>query len=61
MNKDMAKSYLMVIAAMLIWGSSGVLRRNIPVSSEFLAFIRGILGGLFMLTIILYNKKMKII
>ena len=57
MNKDMAKSYLMVIAAMLIWGSSGVLRRNIPVSSEFLAFIRGILGALFMLAIILYNKN----
>lgn len=57
MNKEMAKSYLMVIAAMLIWGSSGVLRRNIPVSSEFLAFIRGILGALFMLAIILYNKN----
>ena len=43
------KSYLMVITAMLIWGSSGVFRRYIPVPSDFLAFLRGVLGSLFML------------
>lgn len=51
------KSYLMVITAMLIWGSSGVLRRYIPVPSDFLAFLRGVLGSLFMLCLILYYKK----
>lgn len=51
------KSYLMVITAMLIWGSSGVFRRYIPVPSDFLAFLRGVLGSLFMLCLILYYKK----
>ncbi|WP_294523021.1 DMT family transporter [uncultured Anaerovibrio sp.] len=51
------KAYLMVIAAMLIWGSSGVFRRYIPVPSDFLAFLRGVLGTVFMLFLILYYKK----
>lgn len=51
------KSYLMVITAMLIWGSSGVFRRYIPVPSDFLALLRGVLGALFMLGLILYYKK----
>lgn len=42
------QSYAMVITAMLLWGSIGIFRRNIPVPSEFLAFIRGILGAAFM-------------
>lgn len=43
------KSLLMFIAAMLIFGTVGIFRRYIPFSSAFLAFFRGILGGLFLL------------
>ena len=43
------RSLLMLISSMLIWGSIGVFRRFIPMSSGFLAFARGILGGLFLL------------
>ena len=46
----------MLITAMLIWGSIGISRRSIPVPSEFLAFIRGLTGALFM-CIILASKK----
>ncbi|MBQ3853722.1 MAG: EamA family transporter [Anaerovibrio sp.] len=56
-NQDRIKSYLMVITAMLIWGSSGVFRRYIPVPSDFLAFLRGVLGSAFMLSLIFYYKK----
>jgi RarD protein len=43
------KSLLMFIAAMLIFGTVGIFREYIPFSSAFLAFSRGILGGLFLL------------
>ena len=42
-------SILTLIASMLIFGTIGVFRRYIPVSSAFLAFSRGILGGLCIL------------
>ena len=41
------KSVLMILSSMLIFGTIGIFRRYIPLSSAFLAFSRGILGGLF--------------
>ena len=41
----------MFISAMLIFGTIGVFRRQIALSSGFLAFARGIIGGLFMLAV----------
>lgn len=41
------RSMDMLIASMLIWGTIGLFRRFIPAPSAFLAFTRGILGGLF--------------
>ena len=43
------RSFAMFIASMLIFGTIGVFRRTIPLSSSFLAFSRGVLGGLFLL------------
>ncbi|MCR5176400.1 MAG: DMT family transporter [Anaerovibrio sp.] len=60
MKNNTLKSYSMLIAAMLIWGSVGIFRRNIPVSSEFLALTRGILGTLCMLLLIYYNRHKNI-
>ena len=40
------KSLAMIVASMLIFGSIGVFRRFIPLSSPFLAFSRGLIGGL---------------
>ena len=42
---------------MLIFGTIGVLRRYIPLSSALLAFSRGILGGLFLLVFVKVRKK----
>jgi drug/metabolite transporter (DMT)-like permease len=51
------KSMSMFIASMLIFGTIGVFRRYIPLSSAFLAFARGILGGLFLLFFMKVRKK----
>ena len=50
MNKTNNRGSLgMLIVSMLIFGTIGVFRRYIPLPSAFLAFARGILGGLFLL------------
>ncbi len=50
-------SVRMLILSMLIFGTIGIFRRYIPVSSAFLAFARGILGGLFLLACMKARKK----
>ncbi len=47
----------MFVSSMLIFGSVGVLRRYIPLSSALLTFSRGILGGLFLLVLVRLRKK----
>ena len=51
------RSLGMFIASMLIFGTIGVFRRYIPLPSAFLAFARGILGGLFLLACIRLRGK----
>ena len=47
-NND-PRSLVMFVLSMLIFGTIGVFRRYLPVSSAFLAFSRGMLGSLFLL------------
>ena len=51
------KSVCMLVSSMLIWGTIGVFRKYIPLSSAFLAFSRGMLGGLFLLTFVKLRRK----
>ena len=51
------KSLSMFIASMLIFGTIGVFRRYIPLSSATLAFSRGILGSLFLQAFVWAAKK----
>ena len=53
------RSVLMIVTSMLVFGTIGVFRRYIPVSSAFLAFSRGILGGLCILAYTGLKKKEK--
>ena len=46
----------MFVLSMLIFGTIGIFRRIIPVSSAFLTFSRGILGGLCILVFIRLKK-----
>lgn len=58
MNKTNDRRSLgMFIASMLIFGTIGIFRRSVPLSSAFLAFARGILGGLFLLAFIRLRRK----
>lgn len=43
----------MLISSMLIFGTIGIFRRYIPISSGLLAFSRGLLGGAFLLLFVL--------
>ncbi len=49
MNKENLKSYLALLSAMLIFGTLGIFRRYIPLSSGMLALFRGALGSAFLL------------
>ena len=50
------KSLLMFVSSMLIFGTIGVFRRSIPLPSAFLAFARGVLGGGFLLVVVLFRR-----
>ena len=50
---------LMMVSSMLIFGTIGVFRRYIPVSSAFLACSRGLLGGLCILLFARLKRKTK--
>lgn len=49
MKEKRVLSYSMLIGSMLIFGTIGIFRRYIPLSSGLLAFARGLLGGLCLL------------
>ncbi len=56
-SQNSRRSMLMNIASMLIFGTIGIFRRCIPVSSAFLAFFRGISGSLFLMAFMALAHK----
>lgn len=48
MKKNTYTSYIMLISAMLIFGTIGIFRRSVPISSVMLASIRGLIGACFL-------------
>ncbi len=57
MSENNSKSYLMLISSMLIFGTIGIFRRYIPISSGLLAFSRGLLGGVLLLLFVLARGR----
>ena len=53
MNKDYFKSYIALVASMLMFGTLGIVRRYIPLPSAMLAMCRGVLGSVFLLFFVL--------
>lgn len=47
----------MLISSMLIFGTIGIFRRYIPISSGLLAFSRGLLGGVLLLLFVLARGR----
>lgn len=56
-NSATIKSKLYLIASMMIFGSIGIFRRYIPLPSGMLAMLRGFIGALFILVIMLVKKQ----
>ena len=52
-----SRSVWMFISSMLIFGTIGIFRRYIPLPSAFLAFSRGILGGLFLVVFLKLKRR----
>lgn len=60
-TKKQGSSYALYIIAMLIYGTIGVFRRFIPLSSAALAFARGLVGGtVLLLWILLRGGSLKL-
>ena len=58
-QRNEPRSFAMLIGAMFIYGSVGIFRRYIPVTSGLLSLIRGVLGALFLLVLMkLTNRKL---
>lgn len=57
MNSTKNNSRLMLIASMCIFGTIGIIRRYIPLPSSLIALVRGIVGALFLIAVILFSGK----
>ena len=53
----MNRSKFIYIISMLIFSTIGIFRKYVPLSSEFVAFTRGVIGVLFLVFFIIFYKK----
>lgn len=52
-----ARARIMLTATMVIFGTIGIFRRYIPLASSVLAFVRGLVGALFLLAVTALRHK----
>ena len=52
MDRKQNSAFLMFVTSMLIFGTIGIFRKFIPLSSGFLAFARGLIGGVFLIVFV---------
>lgn len=57
MGQDKKGAIIKLSLAMLIFGSIGVFRRYIPLSSAWMACVRGVIGTVFLLVVMAASKK----
>lgn len=57
MGQDKRSAIIKLLLAMLIFGSIGLFRRYIPLSSAWMACVRGIIGTVFLLVVVTFSKK----
>lgn len=51
------KSRIMLLTSVFIFGTIGILRRYIPLSSSLIALVRGGIGSVFLISLIYFTKK----
>ncbi len=54
---ETTKARISLISAMLIFGTIGIFRRYIPLSSGLIAFVRGLVGTLFLLGVLAFKRQ----
>lgn len=52
-----ARSRLMLVSSMLIFGTIGLFRRSIPLPSSLIAQVRGLVGTLFLVGVMLVGRR----
>lgn len=57
MEEKNKTAMLQMISSMTIYGTLGLLRRYLPIPSALIALVRGIIGALFLLAIMMIQKK----
>ena len=57
MNSTHVKYRSMLIASMCIFGTIGILRRYIPLSSSLVALVRGVIGSVFLLLVCFLTRR----
>ena len=57
MGQDKKSSIIKLSLAMLIFGSIGVFRRYIPLSSAWMACVRGVIGTVFLFCVVAVSKN----
>ncbi len=57
MTSIQTKSRSMLLTSVCIFGTIGVLRRYIPLSSSLIALVRGVIGSLFLILVLRISKK----
>ena len=57
MMKETTRARLMLISSMLIFGTIGLFRRSIPLPSSLIAQVRGLIGTLFLLIVMLVGRR----
>lgn len=57
MGQEKKSAIIKLSLAMLIFGSIGVFRRYIPLSSAWMACVRGVIGTVFLLVVVAVSKK----
>lgn len=57
MNSTHVKNRSMLITSMCIFGTIGILRRYIPLSSSLVALVRGVIGSVFLLIVCLLTRR----
>lgn len=57
MKSNSNQSRIMLIASMCIFGTIGIIRRYIPLPSSLIALVRGVIGTLFLIMVILLRKQ----
>lgn len=57
MKNNSISSRYMLIVSVCIFGTIGILRRYIPLSSSLIALVRGIIGSVFLITVVMLRRQ----